>query len=111
MRMANRVGSGQHVGSDAAICGRDATRQAREGLGGAAASFGFLFASPDLPLGEALRAARLAAGTQQIIGCTTAGGGTGPAPTPAGGAVLLNAPPKGVSQTPPLPGLQRDPKR
>jgi len=43
----------------------------REALAGAPASFGFLFASPDLPLRRALRAARTAAGTQQIIGCTT----------------------------------------
>src|SRR5690242_2299299 len=71
--MATRIGSGQHVGTDAGICGREATRQAREALGGAPATFGFLFASPDLALGEALRAARTAAGTQQIIGCTTAG--------------------------------------
>src|SRR2546430_12213554 len=96
--MANRVGSGQHVGSDAAVCGREATRQAREALGGAAASFGFLFASPDLPLGDALRSARSAAGTQEIIGCTTAGEGTPSGPSPGSAARPLVVAPQSVSQ-------------
>jgi hypothetical protein len=109
--MANRVGSGQHVGSDAGVCGREATRQAREALGGAAASFGFLFASPDLPLGEALRAARSAAGTVQIIGCTTAGELTERGLTHGGVAVLLVSAPKSVVETATVPGLKEDPKR
>jgi len=109
--MANRVGSGQHVGSDASVCGREATRQAREALGGAAATFGFLFASPDLPLGEALRAARSAAGTQQIIGCTTAGELTERGLTHGGVAVLLVSAPKSVVETATVPGLKEDPKR
>ncbi|HYR20336.1 MAG TPA: FIST N-terminal domain-containing protein [Myxococcales bacterium] len=109
--MANRVGSGQHVGSDAAVGGREATRQARESLGGGPASFGFLFASPDLPLAEALRAARSAAGTQQIIGCTTAGEVTERGLTHGGVAVLLVGAPKGVSESATVSGLKEDPKR
>ncbi|HKB75893.1 MAG TPA: FIST N-terminal domain-containing protein [Myxococcales bacterium] len=109
--MANRVGSGQHVGSDAAVCGREATRQAREGLGGAAATFGFVFASPDLQLGEALRAARSAAGTQQIIGCTTAGEVTERGLTHGGVSVLLVLAPKSVAESATVPGLMEDPKR
>jgi hypothetical protein len=109
--MGNRVGSGQHVGSDAAVCGREATRQAREALGGAVASFGFLFASPDLPLGEALRAARSAAGTERIIGCTTAGEVTERGLTHGGIAVLLVAAPRSVSEMAAVPGLKEDPKR
>src|SRR5207237_6892288 len=111
MRMANRVGSGQHVGSDAAVCGREATRQAREALGGAAASFGFLFASPDLPLGDALRSARSAAGTQQVIGCTTAGEVTERGLTHGAVAVLLVVAPKSVSESATASGLKEDPKR
>ena len=103
--MANRVGSGQHVGSDAAVSGREATRQARESLGGAPASFGFLFASPDLPLAGALRAARSAAGTQQIIGCTTAGEVIERGLTHGGVAVLLVRAPKSVSESATVPGL------
>ena len=95
--MNNRIGSGQHVGSDAAVCGREAARQAREALAGAPASFGFLFASPDLPLGEALRAARAAAGTQQMIGCTTAGEVTERGLTHGGVAVLLVSAPASVT--------------
>src|SRR2546428_8619504 len=97
--MGNRTGTGQHVGTDAAVGGREAARQAREGLGGAQASFGFLFASPDLPLGDALRAARTAAGTQQIIGCTTAGEVTERGLTHGGVAVLLVSAPQAVAET------------
>src|SRR5437588_12293428 len=111
MRMANRVGSGQHVGSDAAVCGREATRQAREALGGAAASVGFLFASPDLPLGDALRSARSTAGTQQIIGCTTAGEVTERGLTHGAVAVLLVVAPTSVSESATASGLKEDPKR
>ena len=109
--MSNRIGSGQHVGSDAAVCGREATRQAREALAGAPASFGFLFASPDLPLGEALRAARAAAGTQQMIGCTTAGEVTERGLTHGGVAVLLVSAPASVTEIASVPGLKEDPKR
>ena len=109
--MRNRTGTGQHVGTDAAVSGREAARQAREGLGGAPASFGFLFASPDLPLGDALRAARAAAGTQQIIGCTTAGEVTERGLTHGGVAVLLVWAPQAVAETAAVAGLKEDPKR
>jgi len=109
--MTTRVGSGQHVGSDAAICGREAARQAREQLAGTPPSFGLLFASPDLPVGEALRAARSAAGTQQLIGCTTAGEVTERGLTHGGVAVMLVAAPRGVVESVSVPGLKDDPKR
>jgi len=72
---------------------------------------GSWFASPDLPLADALRAARSAAGTQQIIGCTTAGEVTERGLTHGGVAVLLVAAPKSVSESATVPGLKEDPKR
>ena len=50
-------------------------------------------------LGEALRAARTAAGTQQIIGCTTAGELTERGLSHGGVTVLLVSAPKSVVET------------
>ncbi len=56
-------------------------------------------------LAEALRAARSAAGTQQIIGCTTAGEVIERGLTHGGVAVLLVRAPKSVSESATVPGL------
>jgi hypothetical protein len=71
--MANRVGSGQAVGADAARVATEAAQMALRTLDGAAPSFGLVFASPTLSLPECLKAVREAAGGADIIGCTTAG--------------------------------------
>jgi hypothetical protein len=71
--MANKVGSGRAVGSDAARTSAEAARSALEGLAGAKPSIGFLFASPSLSLGECLRSASQVASGAKLIGCTTAG--------------------------------------
>jgi hypothetical protein len=71
--MANKVGSGRSVGSDAARVSAEAARGALEGLAGARPSFGLLFASPALSLAECLRSASQVAGAAKLIGCTTAG--------------------------------------
>lgn len=50
-----------------------AAREAREALGDAPVAFGLLFVSPTADLASALRAVRASAGTDAVIGCTTAG--------------------------------------
>ena len=71
--MKNKVGSGRSVGPDAAVNSAEAARAALEGLGGAKPSFGFVFASPSLPLSDCLRSVSQVAGGARLIGCTTAG--------------------------------------
>jgi len=71
--MPNKVGSGRAGGPDAKVASAEAARMALERLGGGAASFGFVFASPALPLGECLRAAQGVVPDASLIGCTTAG--------------------------------------
>jgi methyl-accepting chemotaxis protein len=88
MTKATKVATGLSTGSNAAKCATDAARAARDRLSGHEPTFGFLFASPDLPLGECLRAARSAAGVQ-LIGCSTAGEFTEEGLVHGGVAVLL----------------------
>jgi methyl-accepting chemotaxis protein len=71
--MENRVGSGRGLGPTAEGATAEATRKAVDGLSGAKATFGFLFASPLFSISECLRTARARAGTADIVGCTTAG--------------------------------------
>jgi len=65
-----------------------AVGMAREGLGPVKPSFGFLFASPEHPLGEALKAARAHVDVE-LLGCSTAGELTERGLTNGGVAALL----------------------
>ena len=71
--MTNKVGSGRSSGSEAARVASEATKKALAGLNGSAPSFGLVFASPSLPLGECLRSASQVARGAKLIGCSTAG--------------------------------------
>jgi hypothetical protein len=109
MSTSTRVASGLSTGGNASKCATDAARAARERLGGAAPAFGFLFASPDLPLGECLRAARAAAGVQ-LIGCTTAGEFTEEGLVHGGVVVLLVSGSALRHATAAASGLKSDPR-
>jgi methyl-accepting chemotaxis protein len=109
MTSSTKVGSGLSAGASGSKCATDATRIARERLGGQAPSFGFLFASPDLPLDECLRAARAAAGVQ-LIGCTTAGEFTEEGLIHGGVSVLLVSGPGLQYASAAAPGLRANPR-
>ena len=89
--MANKVGSGRAVGTDAERVAKEAARMAIEEMRGAVASFGFVFASPSLNLEDCLRATRELARGADIVGCSTAGEITERGLTHGGVAVLLIA--------------------
>jgi methyl-accepting chemotaxis protein len=68
-----------------------AVREAREKLGELVPAFGFLFVAPSADLESALRAARVTAGTENVIGCTTAGELTEAGLSSGGASVMLVA--------------------
>ncbi len=88
--MPTRVGTGmaRHWNDKAAIAKAVQTAQAR--LGGAKPSYGLLFASPDVNLGEALSSAGKLSGAA-MVGCTTAGEITEEGLVHGGIAVMLVA--------------------
>src|SRR5262245_53157610 len=71
--MGTITGSGASKRPDARAAGKEAALRAAVHLGGAAPTFGFVFASPRRPLASALAGAREVAGRVEITGCTTAG--------------------------------------
>jgi hypothetical protein len=70
---STRAGSGASTRSDTAAAAREAVAAAREGLGGATPSFGFLFAGPKHDLSNLVAAATAEAGGAELTACTTAG--------------------------------------
>jgi hypothetical protein len=70
--MQTTTGTGASKNPLPGAAGTEATERAKRRLGVAKASYGFLFASPDMDLQEALKAAREGSGAE-MIGCTTAG--------------------------------------
>lgn len=68
-----------------------AVREAREQLGDAEPAFGMVFVSPTADLESALRAARETAGTENVVGCTTAGEITEGGLSHGGASVMLVA--------------------
>jgi hypothetical protein len=70
--MLTTTGTGSSKNALPGAAGTEATERAKRRLGGGKPAYGFLFATPDLDLSEALEAAREASGAE-MIGCTTAG--------------------------------------
>ena len=68
-----RAGSGAVFGASTRANTARAMTKALRGLSGAPATYGFMFVSPELDLGEAMKEAALAAPGVDLIGCTTAG--------------------------------------
>jgi methyl-accepting chemotaxis protein len=86
MRTAVATGSSTTFSLNTAV--KEATTEARKGLGAAKPSFGFLFAAPSADLGAALATARDVSGVE-MVGCTTAGEVTERGLTHDGIAVML----------------------
>jgi hypothetical protein len=87
--MPNAVATGASTAPTAASAASEAVAAAVAGLSGRAPSFGFLFASPRLPLQECLGEARRRLPGTDLVGCTTAGEITERGRTDGGVALLL----------------------
>ena len=107
--MATRTGSGRAAGSNSKQVAGQAARKAMEALGDAKPSFGFLFASPSLLLGDCLAIARDIARGADILACTTAGEITEEGLGHGGVAVLLVAS-DGAHHAGSIAGLKEDPR-
>jgi hypothetical protein len=70
--MQTTTGTGASKNPLSGAAGTEAAERAKPRLGVAKPSYGFLFASPDIDLQEALKAARERSGAE-MVGCTTAG--------------------------------------
>jgi hypothetical protein len=88
--MDTLVGTGASTDPSGEVGVAEATQAAAASLGRTKASYGFLFASPNLDLRAALARSKEISGAE-IIGCTTAGEITGAGATHGGVAVMLVA--------------------
>jgi hypothetical protein len=88
--MDTLVGTGASTDPSSDVGVAEATQAAASSLGRTKASYGFLFASPNLDLRAALARSKEISGAE-IIGCTTAGEITGAGATHGGVAVMLVA--------------------
>jgi hypothetical protein len=108
--MATITASGASARSETSVAAAKAVAQARATLGAHKPSFGFLFASPEHALGEALKTARAEAGVD-LMGCSTAGEFTERGLTRGGVSILLVSS-DGVDVTGALArGLAAEPRR